>query len=179
MAVSSGHGIGKSAITGWIVTWIMCTRPFSQGTVTANTFQQLDTKTWSQIRKWMKLSVASHWFTIGASKIYHNDYPESWFCSAQTCREENSEAFAGQHAANSTSFYINDEASAIPDIIFEVQDGGLTDGEPMQFNFGNPTRNTGRFRECWRKFRHRWKTYKVDSRDVQITNKEYLNSYFS
>ena len=46
----------------------------------------------------------------------------------------------------------------------------------MQFNFGKPTRNTGRFRECWRKFRHRWKTYKVDSRDVQITNKEYLNS---
>lgn len=175
MAVASGHGVGKSAMTGWITTWIMCTRPYAQGTVTANTFQQLETKTWAQIKKWMKLSVASHWFTIGASKIVHNDYPDSWFCSAQTCREENSEAFAGQHAANSTSFYINDEASAIPDAIFEVQDGGLTDGEPMQFNFGNPTRNTGRFRECWRKLRHRWKTYKVDSRSVQITNKNFLN----
>lgn len=174
MAVSSGHGIGKSAMTGWLVVWIKCTRPFSQGTVTANTFQQLETKTWAQIKKWMKLCVASHWFTIGSSRIYHNDYPEQWFCSAQTCREENSESFAGQHAANSTSYYINDEASAIPESIFEVQDGGLTDGEPMQFNFGNPTRNTGAFRECWRKFRHRWKTYKVDSRDVQITNKVHL-----
>ena len=174
MAVASGHGVGKSAMTGWLVTWIVCTRPFSQGTVTANTFQQLETKTWAQIKKWMKLCVASHWFTVQSSRIYNNDYPEQWFCSAQTCREENSESFAGQHAVNSTSYYINDEASAIPDAIFEVQDGGLTDGEPMQFNFGNPTRNTGRFRECWRKLRHRWKTYKVDSRSVQITNKDFL-----
>jgi len=174
MAVSSGHGVGKSAMTGWLVTWIMCTRPYAQGTVTANTFQQLETKTWAQIKKWMKLCVASHWFEVGASKITHKEYPEQWFVSAQTCREENSESFAGQHAANSTSFYINDEASAIPDKIFEVQDGGLTDGEPMQFNFGNPTRNTGRFRECWRRMRHRWRTYKVDSRSVQITNKTFL-----
>lgn len=174
MAVSSGHGVGKSAMTGWLVGWIMSTRPYAQGTVTANTYTQLETKTWAQIVKWAKKCATAHWFATSATKMYHKDHPESWFCSAQTCREENSEAFAGQHAANSTSFYINDEGSAIADIIYEVQEGGLTDGEPMQFNFGNPTRNTGAFRECWRKFRHRWKTYKVDSRDVQITNKAHL-----
>ena len=176
MAVSSGHGVGKSAMTGWLVDWIMSTRPYAQGTVTANTYAQLDTKTWAQIVKWTKKCITHHWFATSATKMYHKDYPESWFCSAQTCREENSEAFAGQHAVNSTSFYINDEGSAIANIIYEVQEGGLTDGEPMQFNFGNPTRNTGTFRECWRKFRHRWKTYKVDSRDVQITNKDHLQS---
>jgi hypothetical protein len=174
LAVTSGHGIGKSAMTGWITDWIMSTRPYAQGTVTANTFTQLETKTWAQIIKWTKKCITSHWFETTNSKMYHKDHPESWFCSAQTCREENSEAFAGQHAVNSTSFYINDEGSAIADIIFQVQEGGLTDGEPMQFNFGNPTRNTGMFRECWRRFRHRWKTYKVDSRSVQITNKEHL-----
>ena len=176
MAVSSGHGVGKSAMTGWLVNWIMSTRPYAQGTVTANTYAQLDTKTWAQIVKWTKKCVTRHWFATSATKMYHKDYPESWFCSAQTCREENSEAFAGQHAVNSTSFYINDEGSAIANVIYEVQEGGLTDGEPMQFNFGNPTRNTGMFRECWRKFRHRWKTYKVDSREVQITNKDHLQS---
>lgn len=176
MAVTSGHGVGKSAMTGWLTDWIMSTRPYAQGTVTANTFAQLDTKTWAQIIKWTKKCITAHWFTITATKIYHKDHPESWFCTAQTCREENSEAFAGQHAANSTSFYINDEGSAVPNVIWEVQEGGLTDGEPMQFAFGNPTRNTGRFRECWRRFRHRWKTYKVDSRDVQITNKDHLQA---
>ena len=178
MAVTSGHGVGKSAMTGWIVDWIMSTRPFCQGTITANTSTQLETKTWAQIAKWTKLCVTGRWFDVntgrGSMKMSRIGHAESWFCSAQTCREENSEAFAGQHAASSTSFYINDEASAVPDKIFEVQEGGLTDGEPMQFKFGNPTRNTGRFRECWRKFRHRWETYEIDSRDVQITNKDYL-----
>lgn len=176
MAVTSGHGVGKSAMTGWLVNWIMSTRPYAQGTVTANTYAQLETKTWAQIIKWTKKCATSHWFATSATKMYHKDHSESWFCSAQTCREENSEAFAGQHAVNSTSFYINDEGSAIANIIYEVQEGGLTDGESMQFNFGNPTRNTGFFRECWRKFRHRWITFKVDSRDVQITNKEHLQS---
>src|SRR4051812_22826971 len=36
MAVSSGHGIGKSVLCAWIVDWIMSTRPNCQGTVTAN-----------------------------------------------------------------------------------------------------------------------------------------------
>jgi hypothetical protein len=178
MAVTSGHGVGKSAMTGWLTNWIMSTRPYAQGTVTANTSAQLETKTWAQIAKWTRLSITGHWFKIstgrGSMKMSHLEHPESWFCSAQTCREENSESFAGQHAANSTSFYINDEASAIPDKIYEVQDGGLTDGEPMQFCFGNPTKNTGRFREFWRRLKHRWKTYRIDSRDVQITNKKTL-----
>ena len=71
MAVASGHGVGKSAMTGWLVNWIMSTRPLSQGTVTANTFTQLETKTWAQIIKWANKCVTAHWFSISASKIYH------------------------------------------------------------------------------------------------------------
>ena len=51
-ARSSGHGIGKSTIVAWLVNWIMSTRPNCQGTVTANTYLQLKTKTWGQIAKW-------------------------------------------------------------------------------------------------------------------------------
>ena len=65
--------------------------------------------------------------------MYFCGHKESWLVSAQSCKEENSEAFAGQHAADSTSFYIFDEASGVPDKIFEVAEGGLTDGEPMIF----------------------------------------------
>ena len=64
---------------------------------------------------------------------------------AQTCREENAQSFAGQHAATSTSWYLFDEASAIPDGIYKVAYGGLTDGEPMMFVWGQPERNTGEF----------------------------------
>lgn len=177
-AIASGHGIGKSAMVAWLVDWIMSTRPYCQGTVTANTAAQLQTKTWAQIAKWTKKCITSHWFTIatgrGSMAMRHKEHPESWFCTAQTCDEENSEAFAGQHAASSTSFYIFDEASAVPGRIWEVADGGLTDGEPMQFAFGNPTQNTGRFHGCFHKLRHRWGTRQIDSRSVQITNKKFL-----
>jgi hypothetical protein len=54
VAVSSGHGIGKSTFVAWIACWILSTRPDSQGTVTANTFPQLETKTWAAIQRWLK-----------------------------------------------------------------------------------------------------------------------------
>lgn len=32
----------------------------------------------------------------------------------------------------------------------------------------------GRFRECFRKYRHRWKGKQIDSRTVEGTNKEQI-----
>ena len=177
-AVSSGHGIGKSVEVAWLVDWIMSTRPNSQGTVTANTFPQLQTKTWASIQKWTKMCVTAHWFVVGGERMYHRNFSESWFCSAQTCREENSEAFAGQHAAESTSFYIFDEASAIPDKIYEVAEGGQTDGEPMWFLFGNPTRNSGRFHAaCFGRERDYWNSRCIDSRECRFTNKALISEW--
>ena len=175
MAASSGHGIGKSTLVAWIVDWIMSTRPMSKGTVTANTFTQLKTKTWAAIQTWTKICITSHWFKVTSERVYHVNYQEAWFCSAQSCKEENSEAFAGQHAAESTSFYVFDEASAVPDSIYVVAEGGLTDGEPMEFAFGNPTRNSGKFhRVCFGIERDRWNHREIDSRTAKMSNKELI-----
>lgn len=177
-AVSSGHGIGKSAMAAWLTHFIMSTRPHSRGVITANTAEQLASKTWAGVSAWVKRSVNAHWFTIttgkGAMKMVHRDHPDTWRVDAQTSREENSESFAGLHAASSTPWYLFDEASAIPPKIWEVSEGGKTDGEPMHFAFGNPTRNTGSFAECFGKNRHRWRTWQIDSRRVQITNKDKI-----
>lgn len=170
-AVASGHGIGKSALVAWLVDWIMSTRPFCQGTVTANTYQQLSTKTWARVRYWTKLCITRHWFTLNEKKMYRIGYSDSWYCAPQTCDKDNSEAFAGQHAANSTSFYINDEASGIPEETWVVQEGGLTDGEPMQFAFGNPTRSDGKFyRLCFGAERGTWSHRSIDSRNCKMAN---------
>jgi len=177
-AISSGHGIGKSTTSGWIANWILSTRPHSVGTITANTYPQLETKTWPAILKWTKLSITAHWFIIGADKIAAKCSPDSWFVSAQTCRRENSEAFHGQHAARSTSWYLFDEASAIPDEIWEAAEGGLTDGEPMIFAWGNPTRNQGKFhRIVFGSDRNRWKQRVIDSRECRFTNKALIEEW--
>jgi hypothetical protein len=69
-----------------------------------------------------------------------------------------------------------DEASAIPDLIWETTEGALTDQqtEILWLVCGNPTRNNGRFRECFGRYRHRWIRRQVDSRDARITNKQQI-----
>ena len=180
-STASGHGIGKSTLTAWVIKFIMDTRPYAKGTVTAGTDTQLRTKTWSELGKWHSLSLTRNWFQWntgrGAMSLTHKQFPR-WQCTAQTCREENSEAFAGQHAANATSFYVFDEASQIPDKIYEVRDGGTLTGEAMTFDFGNPTRNSGRFFEqCVGKLKHRYSVRMIDSRSVSITNKERMEQW--
>jgi hypothetical protein len=84
-AISSGHGIGKSALTAFIVLWLMSTRPGAQGTVTANTHTQLETKTWAAIQKWQKLCLTGPWFICTTGRLYHRSSKETWFCTPQTC----------------------------------------------------------------------------------------------
>jgi hypothetical protein len=107
--------------------------------------------------------------------LYHRENKETWFCSPATCKEENSEAFAGQHAADASSFYVFDEASAVPDKIFEVAEGGLTDGHPFIFLYGNPTRSTGKFhRVCFGNEQDTWVHKSIDSRDCTLPNKALI-----
>src|SRR5580765_321936 len=145
MVIASGHGVGKTVLFAWLTHWIMSTRPRARGTITANTYTQLSTKTWAAIQSWSRLLINRHWFRVTGDTMYFEGQKESWAVSAQSCKEENSEAFAGQQAADSTSCYLLDEASSISEKIWEVSEGGLTDGEPMIFASGNPTRNTGKF----------------------------------
>lgn len=60
-----------------------------------------------------------------------------------------------------------------------MSEGALTDKdtEIIWFAFGNPTRNTGRFKQCFGKMRHRWHTYQVDTRKVRRTNKEQIQQW--
>jgi hypothetical protein len=181
-AIASGHGIGKSTLVAWLVDWLMVTRPETHGTVTANTFDQLETKTWASIQKWTKLCIFSHWFECNTGKLYAKGRKEDWFCHPASSKEENSEAFAGQHSEQGSSVYFFDEDSAIPDKIHEVAEGGLTDGEPMIFLFGNPTRNSGHFHQaCFGSGRDLWHPRSIDSRSSRFTNKaliqEWIDTY--
>ena len=182
----SGHGIGKGALTSWLIKFILDTRPFSKGIVTANTATQLKTKTWSEVGKWNALSLTADWFQYNSGRgnmsLAHREHRDIWRCDAQTCREEDAEAFQGLHAANSTPFYVFDEASGIGQSIWNARAGGATDGEPMSFDFGNPTRNSGQFFEnCVGKDKHRYTVRQINSRDVHITGKplfdEWLEDY--
>jgi hypothetical protein len=174
-ATASGHGIGKTAATAWLVCWCMSTRPHLSGVVTANTMSQLSTKTWRELALWYKRLINRHWFKWSATKFWHVKEPETWFVSAEPNTEHNSEAFAGRHAKY--KLIIFDEASAIPDKIWEVTEGAMTDPRSIWCVFGNPTKNTGRFKDCFEHDSKRWRTRHVDSRTAKMTNKAELNEW--
>lgn len=180
MSETSGHGTGKSALGAWITSWVVSTRPYSIGTVTAGTYKQLEEKTWAAVKYWMKLCITAHWFDIQSSGVFHKRFPETWKLTPQTCKQENAQSFAGQHARTSTSWYLFDEASEVPDKIWETAEGGLTDGEPMFFAWGQPVRNTGEFyRVCFGNKKVRWNHRRVDSRTSRFTNKNLIEQWIS
>lgn len=175
MTRSSGHGIGKGVLSSFLLDFILSTRPSCKGSVTANSFTQLDTKTWATMRHWTKMCITAHWFEITATKMWKKGKVEDWFAALQSPAEENVDSFAGQHAANSTSFYIFDEASNVSDKIFDKADGGMTDGEPMMFVFGNPTRSSGKFWNInFGPDRNGWNHKAIDSRSCRYTQKETI-----
>lgn len=178
LAVASGHGIGKSADISMILHWAMSTCEDCKVVVTANTENQLRTKTWPEISKWFRLAINADWFSVTATAIAANDpdHVRSWRADAVPWSEHNTEAFAGLHNKGKRIVLIFDEASNIADKVWEVAEGALTDEETeiIWIAFGNPTRNTGRFRECFTRYKHRWITRQIDSRTVDGTNKAQI-----
>lgn len=174
IAVASGHGIGKSALIAWLNEWALATQENTRCVVTANTEKQLITKTWPEIAKWHRMSMVRHWFTLTATALYSSDasHEKNWRSDAVAWSEHNTEAFAGLHNAGYRLVVLFDEASKIADKVWEVTEGALTDAdtEILWVVFGNPTRASGRFRECFRRFRHRWYTENIDAREVEDVN---------
>jgi hypothetical protein len=181
MARASGHGVGKSTVAAWVILWGLSTMPNARVVVTANTDSQLRTKTWPEVTKWLRLMINRDWFKATATAVFSAEAERErlWRADAIPWSEENTEAFAGLHNKGRRVILIFDEASAIADKIWEVSEGALTDEdtEILWLAFGNPTRNSGRFRECFGRFRHRWDHGHIDSREVEGTNKAQLEQW--
>ena len=178
VAVASGHGIGKSAFTGMLTNWAMSCWPGARVVVTANTENQLRTKTSPEVSQWFRDSLSADLFNIDTMSIKSREPMEQgqWALDFVPWSEGNTEAFAGLHAKGRLVLLVMDEASAISDKVYEVAEGALTDADTLLLwvIMGNPTRNTGRFREAFRRYRHIWKTWAIDSRTVEGTNKQRL-----
>jgi hypothetical protein len=178
IAIASGHGVGKSAEVGWLVNWGLSTCDDARIIITANTGDQLRTKTIPEVSKWTRMSINSHWWDVGTEVIKRKDaaHEKTWRADFLTWSLERPEAFAGLHNKRKRIIIIFDEASAIPEEIWKVVEGALTDEdtEIIWLAFGNPTLNKGRFKRCFGDLKHRWVTRQIDSRTVPGTNKTQI-----
>lgn len=173
----------NSALNGMETWWAFSTAPGTRGVITANTENQLKTKTWVEMAKWHRLFIAKHLFKYTATALFSVDetMAREWRIDMVPWSEKNTEAFAGLHNAGGRLLILFDEASAIPDVIWETTEGALTDegAEIIWSVKGNPTRNKGRFRECFPggKFAHRWSSREINALSVPGTNKQQLQAW--
>lgn len=181
LAVASGNDTGKSAFLAWVIYWAMSTETDCRGVVTANTEAQLRTKTWPELAKWHRMALNKHWFKVTATSMFSTAKmrEKNWRVDAIPWTERNSEGFAGLHNKGKRVFVAMDEGSSIPDLIWEFSEPAMMDEktERLWIVAGNPTRNIGRFKECFGKLRHRWITFQLDSRKCRMANKEKIQEW--
>jgi hypothetical protein len=184
-AVSSGRGIGKSALVSWITIWMLTTRIGSTTIISANSESQLRSVTWAEITKWLATAINSHWFEVSATRLMpakwltelvERDLKKGtryWGVEGRLWSAENPDAYAGVHNFDGV-LVVFDEASGIDDSIWAVTSGFFTENTPNRFwmAFSNPRRNTGYFYEVFNSKREFWTTKVVDARTVEGTDKQ-------
>ena len=188
-AVSSGRGIGKSALVSWLIIWMLSTRIGSSVIVSANSENQLRTVTWGELTKWSTMAINSHWWEVSATKLVpaawltelvERDLKKGtryWAAEGKLWSEENPDSYAGVHNHDGM-MVIFDEASGIPDGIWSVAAGFFTEKilDRYWFAFSNPRRNTGYFYEAVEgSKRDFWKSKIIDARTVEGTDQSVYN----
>lgn len=195
VAISAGHGVGKSALMSWIIMWWIATRTQVRIVATAGTKTQLATKLWPELGLWVQRSMISHWYEWQATSLRFklddrgsrrlpNSKNPLQRADAIPWSERNPDAFAGTHGTDlvagtnaAAPLYIFDEASSIADIIWETSEGAMSDEGAMWLAFGNPVRSSGRFYECFHKFKESWRCYHVDARTARMPNKAQIEEW--
>ncbi len=184
LAVSSGRGIGKSALVSWLTIWMLTTRIGSTTIVSANSEAQLRSVTWAEITKWLSMAIHTHWFEVSATRVLPAKWiaelverdlkmgTRYWGVEGRLWSAENPDAYAGVHNFAGVML-VFDEASGIDDSIWSVAAGFFTENTPNRFwlCFSNPRRNSGYFYECFNSKRDFWRNKIVDARSVEGTDK--------
>lgn len=179
VAVASGHDIGKTTVLAWIILWAVATEVDTRGIVTAITDTQLRTRTWAEVGKWYRLAeLLQPLFACPATSIHSTDdaHKKTWRIDATPWSATQQDAFAGLHNRGRRLLIVMDEASDIDDAIWAACDGAMLDDdtEKIWLAFSQPRQNSGRFKECFGRFRHNWITKHIDSRASGISNKQEI-----
>ncbi len=148
LTIRSGHGVGKSALLAWITIHFVMTRFPSKTVCTANTAPQLFDVLAAETKMWLRqieqtLPAFKNLLTITNDRIDLTAAPESAFVTYRTSRTENPEALQGVHSEH--VLLIGDEASGIPDSVYEAAGGSMSSAGAIMVLAGNPTRASGYF----------------------------------
>lgn len=145
LSITACHGVGKDALAAWLVLWSVYCWPNVKVPCTAPTQHQLYDLLWAEIAKWREGIPAYFRAMVDQTteRLEWRANSDNRFAVARTARKENSEAMQGFHA--DTICIVVDEASGVPEVIFQVLEGAMTGDRAYQLLIGNPTQPTGFF----------------------------------
>ncbi len=174
ISVASGHGTGKDTVLSWLILWYLFCYQDAQIPCTAPTEIQMYDVLWKEISKWIDLmpTPVAEKYDWSTNYLRIKEKPETWFARARTARKETPEALAGIHG--SFVMYIIDEASAVPDEIFNTAEGALTGDNFLFVMVSNPTRTSGYFYDSHHKDKEHWQCMEFSSEVSPLVSKEYV-----
>lgn len=148
ITIRSGHGVGKTALLAWMIIHHILFRFPQKTQITAPTEKQLFNALWAEVKKW-HAKLPEQWMR-DMIEIKHDTAvfvaaPGLSFATCATSRAETPEALAGVHCDDGYVLLIGDEASGIPDPVFEAASGSMSGHNAMTVLTGNPVRGQGFF----------------------------------
>lgn len=161
VAIASGHKVGKSHTAAIIALWFFCSFPNARVVMSSTTSRQVDTILWRELR-----------MQFGRSRVVLNDAPPRELAKSGlkapdfreivgfTARE--AEAVAG--VSGKDLLYIIDEASGVPEVIFDAIEGNRAGGARLVM-FSNPTRIEGAFFDAFHEKSRFYKTLAISSEE--------------
>ena len=151
MAIRSGHGVGKTTLLVWIAWHRMLCRFPQKTAMTAPSEKQVFDAFWAEFEAWgnrldpmLRLQVET---TLGRAVV--KERPHESFISVKTARAENPDALQGLHSE--WELVIVDEASGVPQNVWEAAGSSLTGPHPTAILTGNPVSGQGFFHDAYSK----------------------------
>ena len=179
ITVRSGHGVGKSTGSSWAMLWFFLTRSPVKVVVTAPTSAQLFDALFAELKRWVGElpELFQQMITVKQDRIVFNSAPDEMFISARTSRAEQPEALQGIHSDN--VMLVADEASGVPEQVFEAAAGSMSGHSAVTLLLGNPTRSSGFFYDTHNRLANEWTVFKVSCADSPRVSQEYIDEMAS
>ena len=173
IAIRSAHGVGKTCLAAWVITWFANTRAPFKIAVTAPSSPQLFDALWPEIGKWFQ-RLPSGWAALWDITSDHITLKSDHECfiTARTSRADTPEAMAGLHSNH--VLLVADEASGIPEPVYEAAGGSMSSAGAITMLIGNPTRSTGFFWRTHTLERDRWWTMKVPAQTSPRVSQDWI-----
>ena len=179
ISVRSGHGVGKSTVASWAMIWYMLTRGPAKIVVTAPTSSQLYDALFAELKRWVK-ELPNAWgdrLEVKTDRIEMRAAPQESFISARTSRAEQPEALQGVHSDH--VMLVADEASGIPESVFEAAAGSMSGHNAVTILLGNPTKSSGFFFDTHNRLKDEWWTRRVSCYDSKRLSDAYIKDMAS